>query len=91
MPLANVGEIVLYYLEGDVSSAPTPAMIETISDDGVADLLLLHSRQPCRYRPAARHVSDQSNLNRPAVRKEYGTWDLTELGKLIRQLQLKAK
>jgi len=84
MAQAFVGEIVLFYTEGDMNSSPTPGLIEKINPDGVADILLLHSQQALRFRPAVRPVDDPANVTKPHLRKEYGTWDLTESGKYLR-------
>ena len=87
MKTPPVGTLVLFYLQGDLGTTPTPALVQQItpnSDPPMLELTLIgHMRMDLTIARGVRHASDQV-LENERIRIKSGCWDTIENGEFRR-------
>lgn len=85
MPAAQVGDLVLWYPDGNTNEQPAPALVTHVGDRTLAVAVIVKDAYGFNPQDGVRHVSDPSL--RLAENRPSGAWDYTPQSKELNQLR----
>jgi len=84
-PQPQLGDIVLWYQEGDSCSKPFPAIVTAVWHDTIGVNIFDNTLMNCMVRDGVPHLTD--NRCRKVEVKDSGGWDFTPQQKAYHELQ----
>lgn len=84
MPLPEVGEVVLFYQDGDVAVGGAPMVVLKVTAPTITGRL--QTLETVTMKQSVRHVDDPVLRERPRS-KQFGTWDFAGVGKRLRDVE----
>lgn len=85
MPPVEVGEVVLFYPDGDKKNDPSPAVVTHIGEQALALAAIVQDTQNLNPLYGVRHVADPSLVK--ADVRSHGAWDYGPVHKELRELK----
>lgn len=77
MPTVSLGDVILWYPDGDINQEPQPAIVSNIGGDTINVNIISPTSYNFLIRDGVRHVSDPRRRG-PEVR-DSGAWDYTPM------------